>query len=762
MPDYIDHKDSPFNLRQDVFVCLFLVITTLAVYWQVQHFDFVNFDDDLYVFENQHVQEGLTLKNIVWAFTTTHASNWHPLTWLSHMLDYQLFGLNPGRHHRTNLLFHIANTLLLFYVFRKMTGNLWQSAFVAALFALHPLHVESVAWVSERKDVLSAFFWMLTMWGYIRYVERPKLGRYLWVVLFFILGLMSKPMLVTLPFVLLLLDYWPLNRLQIDPSGTIGNSQLRLTDLRLVWEKLPLFFLVAVSSAITFYAQKHGGAVASLDVIPFQARIANALVSYASYIGKMIYPFKLAVPYPHPGTFPWWQITEACLLLLFISLLTIRAIKQKPYFFVGWLWYIGTLVPVIGLVQVGSQSMADRYTYVPFVGLFFIIAWGVPELIAQWRYKKIWLATMAGVLVSILMPATWKQVGYWKNSITLFEHTLQVTSNNFASHNNLGLALEKLGRTKDAIEHYLQALRIKPDSVDAHNNIGNALFKQGKDSEALTYFNQALRLNPKCVAAYNSLAVAFIRMGKTDEAIAFLQKALQINPNDPDAHVNLGGALVQTGRIDEAIVHFRKALQIKPFIPEVHVNLGVALANTGKVQEAITRFRKALQIDPDNPEALENLNKTLATLEEIDREIEYSQKQLALAPEDPLLHYNLGTMYKMKGQLDMAEDYYQKAIALQPEFPEALYELAKLYIRRDEYEKALSLYHKIIAFLPDNPAGYYNIACIYARWDKPDESVSWLQKAVAKGFNDWEHIKTDEDLDNIRGSSSYKAFIKGN
>ncbi|MBN1363600.1 MAG: glycosyltransferase family 39 protein, partial [Syntrophaceae bacterium] len=336
------HSKSIFSRHRDVIVCLFIIISTFSVYWQVRNYDFVEFDDHKYISDNPNVQAGLTSENITWAFTTTHASNWHPLTWLSHMLDCQLYGLNPGGHHIINLLFHIVNSLLLFFVFRKMTGHLWRSVFVASLFALHPLHVESVAWISERKDVLSTFFWMLTMWSYIWYVQHPRIDKYLLVLLFFILGLMSKPMLVTLPFVLLLLDYYPLCRFH--KSDGSKNTVQRSIVFRIILEKLPFFVLVAISSAVTFYAQKHGGAVSSLDVIPIQARISNALVSYASYILKMLYPAKLAVLYPYPENFlPWWQIAGACFLLSGISFWAIRVIKKSPYFIVGWLWYLGTL-----------------------------------------------------------------------------------------------------------------------------------------------------------------------------------------------------------------------------------------------------------------------------------------------------------------------------------------------------------------------------------------------------------------------------------
>jgi tetratricopeptide (TPR) repeat protein len=562
----INNRSKEFIIKhRDILVCLFLVMATFAVYWQVHNFDFVNFDDDDYIYENRHVREGLTLESITWAFTTMHASNWHPLTWLSHMLDSHVYGMNSGRHHLTNLLFHIANTLLLFFVFRKMTDSLWQSAFVAALFALHPCHVGSVAWVSERKDVLSTFFWMLTMWSYIRYAEHPAVSRYLLVVLCLTLGLMSKPMLVTLPFVLLLLDYWPLNRLQNDQAGTIGNSHLRSVTLNLVWEKAPLFALVVMASAVTFYAQKQGGLVVPLDVIPFNARAANALVAYVKYIGKMIYPAKLAAIYQHPGMLPWWKIAGAGLLLISISFVAIKALKQSPYFAVGWLWYLGTLVPVIGLVQVGNQAMADRYTYVPFIGLFIIIAYGVPDLVSQWEHRKKGLAVLATVILATLMAVTWKQVGSWKNSITLFEHNLKIAANHFVSHNSLGLALYRQGRTKEAIEHYLQALRVEPDYVEAHNNLGNALDKQGRTAEAIEHYLHAQRIKPDYEKAHSNLGVALYSQGRIEEAVEHYLIALRIKPDSVDAHNNLAITLFRNGNIEGAIAHFRKALRINPY-----------------------------------------------------------------------------------------------------------------------------------------------------------------------------------------------------
>jgi len=620
--------------HRDILVCLFLVMATLAVYWPVQNYDFVNFDDNKYIYENRYVQEGLTLESITWAFTTVHMSNWHPLTWLSHMLDYQFFGMNPGWHHLTNLLLHTANTLLLFLVFRKMTGSSWQSGFTAALFALHPLHVESVAWVSERKDVLSTFFWMLSMWSYIRYVQRPRIDNYLLVLLFFILGLMAKPMLVTLPFVLLLLDFYPLNRFQFQPPNGGADAQQRSIALRLFLEKIPLFVLAAMSSAMTFYAQNHGGAVVSLEDIPIQARMANALISYVYYIFKMIYPSKLAVLYPHPEILPWWRISGACLLLLSISFSAIRVIKQSPYFAVGWLWYLGTLVPVIGLVQVGNQSMADRYTYVPLIGIFIIIAWGVPELLAQWRYRKVWLAASATAVLAILTATTWKQVGAWENSLTLFERTLKITSNNYLPHNNLGVALDEQGRTAEAIAHYLQALRIKPDYVDAYYNLGNALGKQGRTAEAIAHYLRALRINPDYVGAHYNLGNALGKQGRTAEAIAHYLEALRINPDFEDAHYNLGNALGKQGRTAEAIEHYLQALRIRPDFEKAHNNLGIALGEQGRTAEAIEHFFQALRIKPDFEDAHFNLAVALFSRGNIEGAIAHFRKALQINPDN--------------------------------------------------------------------------------------------------------------------------------
>jgi tetratricopeptide (TPR) repeat protein len=571
-----------------VLVSLVLILATSAAYWQVTGHDFVLLDDNEYVYENSHVQSGLTSESIIWAFTTTHAGFKIPLTWLSLMLDFELYGLNAGGYHLTNLLLHLANVLLVFFILKLMTGALWRSAFVAALFALHPLHVESVAWVTERKDVLSTLFWLLTMWAYLGYVERPGVRRYLLITVSFTLGLMAKPMLVTLPFVLLLLDYWPLSRFQVGQSvdapgapvqAPVKPGQPMAAVFSLVWEKIPLFALAAVSSVVTFLAQKSAGALIYAETWPIRIRIANALVSYVKYLGKMIWPYPLAVFYPHPGyNLPIWQTAGAGLLLLCISVLVVRWARRYPYLLVGWLWYIGTLVPVIGLVQAGYQAMADRFTYIPLIGLYIIIAWGVAEIVPRWPHRRLYFATLSTTLFLFLIVLTWKQVQNWKNSISLFEHTLEVTSSNWLCHNNLGNAFYIKGRTDDAIKHYLEALRIKPDYAEAHYNLGFALDRKGRTDDAIKHYLEALRIKPDYAKAHNNLGLALDRKGRTDDAIKHYLEALRIKPDYAIAHNNLGIALARKGDIDAALKHFQKAFQINPNFSEARDNLKEALS----------------------------------------------------------------------------------------------------------------------------------------------------------------------------------------
>ena len=561
---YNYEKKTLFNVRSDVWICLFLVISILWVYWPVRNFSFVNFDDRQYVTSNYHVQAGLTLENIRWSFSATQASNWHPLTWLSHMLDCQIYGMNPGHHHMTNVLLHILNTLLLFFIFKRISGSQWKSAFVAALFALHPLHVESVAWISERKDVLSTFFWMLTLWSYTGYVESSRLDKYLLLILFYILGLMAKPMLVTLPFVLLLLDYWPLKRFHLKSSDNENAAVQKPFYFGLILEKIPLFLLSAASGIVTYLVQKSSGAVSSLDAIPFHDRIANALVSYVVYIGKMLWPHNLAVLYPYPKSIALWEIAGAGILLIMISVFAFRMLRSKPYLAVGWLWYLGTLVPVIGIVQVGSQALADRYTYVPLIGIFIMITWGISDWISKKHYGKIGLFIASASILSILMITSRLQVKYWSNSVTLFEHAIDVTGENCTAQLNLGEALAEQGNMKKAVKPFSKDLSEKSDRAAAQYELGDMFEKKGELSRAVKCYMEAIKIRPGYAKAYNNLGVIFAAQNKVEAAIVFLSKALQISPDYAGAHFNLGKIFFNRNDPEKAIFHYKKALQFDP------------------------------------------------------------------------------------------------------------------------------------------------------------------------------------------------------
>jgi tetratricopeptide (TPR) repeat protein len=710
-----------------VLVCLVLVLATFAVYWQVTGYDFVLLDDNVYVSENSHVQNGLTSDSVIWAFTATDAANWHPLTWLSLMLDYELYGLNAGGYHRTNLVLHLANVLLLFFVLKLMTGALWRSAFVAALFALHPLHVESVAWVTERKDVLSTLFWLLTMWAYLGYVERPGVRRYLLIIVSLTLGLMAKPMLVTLPFVFLLLDYWPLGRFQVGQfvdtpeasiQAPIKSGQPMSALLSLVWEKIPLFALAAVSSVVTFLAQKSAGALVHFETWPITIRIANALVSYVKYLGKMIWPRSLAVFYPHPGhSLPSWKAAGAGLLLLCISILVVRRARRYPYLVVGWLWYIGTLVPVIGLVQAGYQAMADRYTYIPLIGLYIIIAWGVAEIVPRWPHRRLYFATLSTTLFLFLIVLTWKQVQYWKNSISLFEHTLEVTSDNWLYNNNLGIALDRAGHSDDAIKHYLEALRIKPDYAGAHYNLGIALGRKGLPDEAIKHYLEALRIKPDYAEAHNNLGIALDRKGHSDEAIDHYLEALRIKPDYAEAHNNLGFALYRKGHSDEAIDHYLQALRIKPDYAKAHYNLGIALGRKGLPDEAIKHYLEALRIKPDYAEAHNNLGFALYRKGRSDDAIKHYLEALRIKPDYAGAHYNLGIALGRKGHSDEAIKHYLEALRIKPDYAEAHNNLGIALARKGDVDAALKHFQKALQINPNFSYARDNL-----------KKALWLQK----------------------------------
>ena len=623
----------PVSYKTVMWVAAVLVAIILFIYAPVRHYGFLSFDDPEYVSENAQVIRGLTGQGVLWAFTTGHASNWHPMTWLSHMLDIQMYGMNAGRHHFTSLLLHLANALLLFGILYRTTGAWRRSAMVAVLFAAHPLHVESVAWVAERKDVLSTLFWMLTMHAYVSYVGKPRLGRYLAVVAVFALGLMSKPMLVTLPLVLLLLDVWPLDRVRFEA----GQRQVWL---RMVREKIPLFMLAAASMIVTILAQWRGGAVQNFEVAPLYQRAANALVSYVAYLGQMVWPRNLAAYYPY-APLSLWLVAASALVFIAVSVFVIRFSRSRPYLFVGWLWYVFTLVPVIGLIQVGGQARADRYTYIPLIGVFIIGAWGIAIVLERWRYRSAALQVAACILVCALAAGARSQVRYWESDLALWEHAVQTTSDNPFARTNLGFALIDRGDFAAGIEQYTEALKIKPDSAETRNALGTALLKQGQLDAAMEQFAMVLRIKPGFAEAHSNRGMVLAQRGDTEEAFSEFRKALEISPENPKVQYNFGFALAGQGKLDEAMSYYRKALTIKPDYADAYFQMGNAFAGKGMLGEAAAEYTKALQIRPEYEDAHNNLGVILMRQDRYDEAIAHFTEALRINPNSNRTQENL-------------------------------------------------------------------------------------------------------------------------
>jgi tetratricopeptide (TPR) repeat protein len=705
MGHLIEKARNP-ELRWKILIGLSLAVLTMMIYGQVGGFEFVRYDDDAYITENPVVGNGLSPEGIRWAFTSFEKGNWHPLSWLSHMLDVQWFGLDAGRHHLVSLLFHVLNTLILFAVLQGMTGALWKSGFVAALFALHPLHVESVAWIAERKDVLSTFFFLLTLLAYERYARRPGWLSYGFVAVLFVLGLLSKPMVVTLPFVLLLLDFWPLRRFRselrgVDVSADVTAGAGMISRIKanrgLFLEKISLFALSAAVCAVTVIAQQ--GAMKALEVVPLDFRFLNAIMAYGGYLYRGFVPVDLAVLYPYPGSIPPWQaLVSAAVLIAVTALVIVR--RKTPALMVGWFWYLGTLVPVIGLVQVGVQAAADRYTYIPFIGLFILLTWLADDVSARVPHRKAVLAPAALLILAGLSVATFSQTGYWANSEALFEHTLQATRDNYVIHCNLGAYLAGQGRVDDAIRHYNEALRIKPDDADTHYNLANVLARRAEYPDAVAHYREAVKSAPDYVMARNNLALCLVRASDRQAAIEQFQEILRLKPGFEPAmrnlstlmaaqetmkkttaggsgperteggslqvHVRLGQEAVKRGDLDGAIVHFRSAARIAPDDPGAHIGLGLALAYRGEIDEAIRHFRLALKRDPENAEVQNSLGVALMQKGQLDEAQAHLQKAIQIDPRFAKAHNSLGVLLARKGKLDEAMDQLQETLRIDP------------------------------------------------------------------------------------------------
>jgi tetratricopeptide (TPR) repeat protein len=619
-----------------------LVVATVMVYAQAAGHDFITVDDGLYVSRNGHVLAGPTAAGIRWAFTTTSTGNWHPLTWMSLMADTWISGPSPAGYHVTNLILHVLNVLLVFLLLQKLTGSLARSAVVAALFALHPLHVESVAWISERKDVLSTLFWLLGIWAYLRYCRKPAVGRYVVAACAFVLGLMAKPMPVSFPFTLLLLDIWPLRRV------SAGNRTFR-TFVRLAMEKAPLFLISFASSILTFWAQKTGGAVAALDQLPIHLRVANALISYIAYLGKLLWPADLALFYPlRADRLPSWEIALCAIAFAVMMVYAVRAFDRRPYVTFGWLWYVITLLPVIGLVQIGSQALADRYSYVPSLGIFVIMVWGVSDLLARIRdahpaalRRWSWApaAAACGLLLILAVLAN-RQAQFWKDDITVWEHAAAVTPPNYFSHYNLARAYDTQHRYDEALAHNRACIRIDPNREEAYNNLAVLLMGRRSYDEAESALLSALRINPQFTQARSNMSMVLCKMQRYDEGFRSYQEAMRLDPQNTEirrnfaaCHCDYGMALAGKNHLEEAVAEFQSALSVAPEFSQAHYNLGLTYAELRRPDAAKSEYEKAIAADPANAEAHNNLGVLLAETGKIGDAIEHFRAALRIRPD---------------------------------------------------------------------------------------------------------------------------------
>ncbi len=582
-----------------ILLSIFLVAIIFCAYAQTRDFDFINYDDAIYTTDNAMVQKGLTLDGVIWAFTegTYHTNYWAPLTWITFFLDYELYGMDPGGYHLTNVLFHVLNSLLLFIASLYLTGSMGKSFLLALFFGIHPLHVESVAWVSERKDVVSTMFWMLTLITYTQYVRKPGYASYSLVVIMFICCLMGKPMGVTLPFVLLILDYWPLGRYGQGKSKQM--NVLWLAARRLVLEKFPLFLIIAILIPVTYYAQSKAGALKPLVDIPLFFRIENVMVSYGSQVLKTFWPINLGILYPYPESLPLWQPVTAFLVLAAITGIAMKFFFKSPYLIAGWAWFLGTFVPVAGFVVIGPHVTADRYTYIPLIGFSIMVIWGGSDLCAHLKIGKKSAICLATSILAALTWLTWKQVGYWENNIKIYTHTLEVTAANWPVHLNLGAAYREKKMDGQALEQYRSALRLRPDILEVQISVGEVLSTMGRTEETISHYENALRIHRESVQLHTALAVALDKSGETDRAVAHFLKAIESDNNSAEAHHGLGVTFFQQGQVDLAIDHYRKAVRIDRDFALAYNNLGIALVAKGELNRARARFSEAISFDPD-------------------------------------------------------------------------------------------------------------------------------------------------------------------
>ena len=707
------------------FISLLLFVLVIAVYLPSIRNGFVNYDDDVYLCQNTHVLRGLTWQSIKWAFTNLEAGFWHPLTWLSLLLDFQLYGLQAWGYHLTSLMMHAANAVLLYLVLQRMTGATWRSAFVALLFGLHPLHVESVAWVAERKDVLSTLFWMLTMWMYAQYVEKsqakslepevsekrsaaslqgpesairisPSPGTssratnpaslyYALALAFFVCGLMSKTMVVTLPIVLLLLDWWPLQRFQLKTQHSTFRTLLTLT-----WEKAPFLGSALVLGLVTIYSERAVGAISSTAHYSLSDRAHNAIISCLCYLRQTFWPVDLAVFYPYPTNFPFWPAAGGALMLMAISLMVVWKSRGREYLALGWGWYVVTLVPVIGLIQIGSFARADRYTYVPLVGIFVMLTWGACELTRHLRLPRGLLSGAGAAAVVLCAMLTCQQLRYWRDGASLFGHAVAVTANNSMVRQNYCAALLGLGRFEDALRQSQEAARLAPTEIGPRVNLGLILMKLGRLDEAIGQLQAAIQLKPEDPAGHRGLGDALSAKGRLPEAINAYREALKLSPNNAVAHLNLGVALDQQERPEEALAEFREAVEFNPAFFEARHELGIALAKRGKLDEAIAELQAAVRLAGNNAEAHKRLGDVLLAAGRMDAAAAQYRAAIQFAPGDPIAHHSLGVVLGMSDQRDAAIEQFEEAVHLDAGYAEAQGNLGIALMKQGRVEEAIS------------------------------------------------------------------------
>lgn len=782
-------------------ICCLLVGLVIIIYGQTASFEFINYDDQDYVTENRKIQNGLSLEGITWAFSFVEndLTYWHPLAYIAHMVDCQFFGTHPGLHHLSNAILHGLNAVLFYFLCLYMTGARFQSAFAACLFAVHPICVDSVAWVSQKKTLLAAFFWFLTVIAYVRYTRKVCVKRYLAVCFFASAGLMSKPVLVTIPFILLVFDIWPLNRLEALASSrglqTVGRDTARSLKW-LVLEKIPLLFLVFLWSITPFIPHHVTAKNISLQIVPFDLRLKNALVSYFSYLKKFVYPADLAFLYPYPDQVSLFSAIIAAVGLLLVTVLVVRHYRAYPFLMAGWFVFTVSLVPFLGFVQGAVwPAYADRFAYVPFVGLYLGFSWGLKEWYTKFRNGNRGVIWPAALTVSLLAVLSFVQAGVWKDNIHLYTHALKVTKGNYLAHNNLGIAFDEKGRMPEAREQYLASLAVKPGFSKAHHNLAVHLLKRGQTEKAVEHFKMSLMSNPDnpvakynlaAIAmdrgnmeeaedfyeaaildkpdfsdAYNNMGVLISRKGDKKKALEYFRQALVHDPRNIGALSNLGNGFFEMGRLHDSQICFSKALSLDPLNVKVLNDLGVLYGTMGMMDKAEESFTKVLTHEPGNKVARDNLNLIIQKKKALESELAMAREEVENNPEDVKKLLNYASLVIQGGDYKEAESVYLNALTIGPHSLETLADISEMYEKSGQYDKAIIYYIRLSESHKEKRAeAYYLIASMHAMMNQSDESVRWLQAAADCGFSQWAYVQADYRFDRIRKTKKFEEFIR--